>query len=78
MFLIEKLHIDHDHSYNLPGKKYSGNKESVRGLLCDDCNKSYDPLNPDSDWYIYCKKEGRKRKEIITQMRKMKDASNFN
>ena len=68
-----ELNIDHDHSYNPPGKKYSGNKESVRGMLCDICNSSYDPLNPESDWYIYCKKEGKKRQEIITQMRKMKD-----
>ena len=30
------LHIDHDHSYNLPGyarSRYAGNKESVRGMF---------------------------------------------
>ncbi len=72
------LNVDHDHSYNLPGKKYSGNKESVRGMLCDYCNMNYDPLNIESDWYIFCEKKGKKRKEIVTQMRKMKDGSNFN
>ena len=44
--------VDHDHSYDAEGELYSGNPDSVRGLLCPSCNAK-DVLNPVSDFYIY-------------------------
>ncbi len=47
----EVAHVDHDHSFDIDGK-FSGDPDSVRGLLCPSCNIK-DVLNPESDHYIY-------------------------
>jgi hypothetical protein len=66
-------HVDHDHGYDIEGK-WSGDPDSVRGLLCPSCNGK-DVLNPESRLYIFGVDGDLNKKELVMNREFIKQAS---